>query len=101
MQSKPMLTAPDLAQGLPEVSDVLCPVWPVWRWWCRHLWPGSAAQDATCVVGPSSARHGSRCVPVPGPVLPSPACSDHTHTTLYTCSEEQTSSDFWSQVDPC
>ena len=33
--------------------------------------------------GPSSARHGSRCVPVPGPVLPSPACSDHTHTTLY------------------
>ena len=50
MQSKPMLTAPDLAQELPEVSDVMCPVWPVWRWWCRHLWPGSAAQDATCVV---------------------------------------------------
>ena len=46
--------------------------------------------------GPSSARHGSRCVPVPGPVLPSPACSDHTHTTLCTCREEQSRGDLAS-----
>ena len=46
--------------------------------------------------GPSSARHGSRCVPVPGPVLPSPACSDHTHTTLCTCREERSRGDLAS-----